>query len=394
VDYPNVTLIVQIGAPTTKEVYVQRLGRTGRADQTGAGVLLLCSFERPFLTQLKDLPIVDISEAFEATAVMSESQATAATLQAAAGRVDDDLATQTYLAWLKTFNGNLRKMFKWSRQDLVDHANRFAKAVLGRTSTVPPVPIDVAVSMGLKDVTGLNLVEAGSLAAMDSDMSLSTMAAMTDAETESAVEQWTIRPLMLVINPHFRQQAKAVNEAITALTSAQVVDLQKTFQGEADATGEFATPGTPTPPPPPTATATANVGGFTITSEMVCIAKKADTPLPGMSRASSLASLGMSRNASSASLSRSMSTQSMIGMYITPSASLADMANMSGKGLTPPVPPATEAELAAALTRIKVAGEAFGTSPDKAAAQAEMVEAKKEFKRLQSLGAGSSGKKK
>ena len=356
---------------------MQRLGRTGRADQTGAGVLLLCSFELPFLAQLKDLPVVDVSEAFTATAALADSQATALTLQAAAGRVDEDLATQTYLAWLKTFNGNLRKMFKWSRQDLVDHANRFAVTVLGRTATVPPIPIDVAVAMGLKDVTGLNLVEAGSLSAMDSEMSLaSSMAALTDAET-GASDQWLIRPLMLVINPHFRQQAKAVSEALTALSSAQIGDLHKVLYGDADVSGK-STSGVG---------ATVVVGGFTITPDMVAITKKSDQPPTGLSRASSLASLGpLSRNASSASLARSMSTQSMMGLAITPSGSTADLS-------TPPTPPATEAELAAALARIKVAGEAIGTATDKAAAQAEMVEAKKEFKRLQSLGASASGKK-
>lgn len=62
VDYPGTTLVVQVGLPSSRDTYVHRLGRTARAGADGQGVLLLCDYERGFLTHsLKGLPITDIS---------------------------------------------------------------------------------------------------------------------------------------------------------------------------------------------------------------------------------------------------------------------------------------------------------------------------------------------
>jgi superfamily II DNA/RNA helicase len=48
--------------PSSRETYVHRLGRTARAGRSGEGVLLLCDYEKNFLTQtLKDLPIANIT---------------------------------------------------------------------------------------------------------------------------------------------------------------------------------------------------------------------------------------------------------------------------------------------------------------------------------------------
>jgi superfamily II DNA/RNA helicase len=47
---------MQVGAPTSREQYVHRLGRTGRAGKEGRGVLLLCPFERFFLDKVSAIP--------------------------------------------------------------------------------------------------------------------------------------------------------------------------------------------------------------------------------------------------------------------------------------------------------------------------------------------------
>ena len=127
VDYPDISLILQLGAPSTKEVYVQRLGRTGRNGKTGVGLLLLCNYEESFLKQLKGLPITKKDILF--TDTVSRGINDAATL------IDDDLATQTYRAWLQSMIGQ-RKGLKWSKQDMVDYANRYANFVLGRGTKV------------------------------------------------------------------------------------------------------------------------------------------------------------------------------------------------------------------------------------------------------------------
>ncbi|KAI8322020.1 DEAD-domain-containing protein, partial [Martensiomyces pterosporus] len=57
VDYPNVSMVMQVGIPTEAEAYIHRLGRTGRAGKSGEGVILLNSIETKFLKQLKNVPI-------------------------------------------------------------------------------------------------------------------------------------------------------------------------------------------------------------------------------------------------------------------------------------------------------------------------------------------------
>jgi hypothetical protein len=55
--------------------------------------------EEGFLTQLKGLPIEEARLSTPGPDAV-EARATQAGVAAAAGRVDDDLATQTYRAWL------------------------------------------------------------------------------------------------------------------------------------------------------------------------------------------------------------------------------------------------------------------------------------------------------
>jgi ATP-dependent RNA helicase MSS116 len=59
VDYPGVTRVIQIGIPTTRNIYVHRVGRTGRAlSRNGRGDLVLLPWELGFLnTELYDLPL-------------------------------------------------------------------------------------------------------------------------------------------------------------------------------------------------------------------------------------------------------------------------------------------------------------------------------------------------
>ncbi|KAJ2787492.1 hypothetical protein GGI15_000679 [Coemansia interrupta] len=59
VDYPDVSMVIQVGIPSEKDAYVHRLGRTGRAGKTGEGVILLTPLELGFLKNLKDIPITE-----------------------------------------------------------------------------------------------------------------------------------------------------------------------------------------------------------------------------------------------------------------------------------------------------------------------------------------------
>lgn len=58
VDYPSVTRVIQLGLPISKEMYVHRVGRTGRRNLGGRADLVLTDFETAFTTfELHDLAV-------------------------------------------------------------------------------------------------------------------------------------------------------------------------------------------------------------------------------------------------------------------------------------------------------------------------------------------------
>lgn len=60
VDYPGVTQVIQVGAAQSRDLYVHRVGRTGRAGNEGEGVIVLSPTEAEFLKILgNNLPLVE-----------------------------------------------------------------------------------------------------------------------------------------------------------------------------------------------------------------------------------------------------------------------------------------------------------------------------------------------
>ncbi|KAI9221560.1 P-loop containing nucleoside triphosphate hydrolase protein [Blastocladiella britannica] len=60
VDYPGVDLVVQMGIPMSKDQYVHRVGRTGRAGRDGTGVMIIAPFERQFLDELNGITVTRV----------------------------------------------------------------------------------------------------------------------------------------------------------------------------------------------------------------------------------------------------------------------------------------------------------------------------------------------
>lgn len=147
VDYPDVTAVVQVGAPADRSQYIHRLGRTARAGKVGEGFLLLCPFEQFVLRELRDLPVEMVDPPAPDRRALDE-------VQAALRRVDSKTAEQCYQAWLGYYNGSLRKL-GWSKEQLVQQANFFS-AVIGLPQ--PPALLKKTVGMmGLKGVPGLRI---------------------------------------------------------------------------------------------------------------------------------------------------------------------------------------------------------------------------------------------
>lgn len=154
-DYPDVSMVVQVGLPSDKAQYVHRLGRTARAGKSGIGMLMLADFETHFMKQIKDLPVI------KANLKQSEVDTMRPNVERAtdqAHRADASLGGQAYQAWLGFYNSHLR-VLGWNKEALVQHANYYATNVL-RLYEIPALEAKTVGKMGMKGVPGLR-VEKG-----------------------------------------------------------------------------------------------------------------------------------------------------------------------------------------------------------------------------------------
>ncbi|KIX99757.1 uncharacterized protein Z520_04393 [Fonsecaea multimorphosa CBS 102226] len=164
-DFPNVSHVIQIGAPHRKEDYVHRLGRTGRAGKPGQGWLLLQNDERNDYRQLaKSIHAHNIYEDTSLdTAKLDMTQPTQLSPQTAkimqmvesgvrqVSRIDKAKAYQSLLSVLN-MSGNS------SRQEIVNQVNELATYGWGLESP-PAVTRSWADKIGYGGVPGLHFRE-------------------------------------------------------------------------------------------------------------------------------------------------------------------------------------------------------------------------------------------
>lgn len=144
VDYPDVTLVLQVGLPADREQYIHRLGRTGRKGKEGQGILLLAPWEEFFLATAKDLPIGKAPEP-------SVDPDTKKKVERALSNVEMKNKEAAYQAWLGYYNSN-KKIGK-DKLMLVELANEFSRSM--GLDNPPAIPKLVLGKMGLKNVPGL-----------------------------------------------------------------------------------------------------------------------------------------------------------------------------------------------------------------------------------------------
>ncbi|XP_050237380.1 DEAD-box ATP-dependent RNA helicase 31-like [Mercurialis annua] len=143
VDYPDVTLVIQIGLPADRQQYIHRLGRTGRKGKEGLGILILAPWEELFLSSIKDLPITKASE----TLVEPDTKKQ---VERALSRVEMKNKEAAYQAWLGYYNSS--KVGK-DKYRLVELANEFSRSM--GLDNPPAIPKMVLGKMGLKNIPGL-----------------------------------------------------------------------------------------------------------------------------------------------------------------------------------------------------------------------------------------------
>ncbi|KAJ9563392.1 hypothetical protein OSB04_008552 [Centaurea solstitialis] len=144
VDYPDVTLVIQVGVPADKAQYIHRLGRTGRKGKEGEGILLLAPWEEFFLSTIKDLPI----SKSELPLVDPETKKK---VEKALANVGNKNKESAYQAWLGYYNSN-KKIGK-DKYRLVELANEFSRSM--GLDNPPAIPKLVLGKMGLKNIPGL-----------------------------------------------------------------------------------------------------------------------------------------------------------------------------------------------------------------------------------------------
>ncbi|CAO2179189.1 unnamed protein product [Urochloa humidicola] len=144
VDYPDVTLVIQVGIPADREQYIHRLGRTGRKGKEGQGLLLLAPWEKYFLGAVKDL---SISEA----ALPSVDSSVETEVKNAVRKVEMKSKECAYQAWLGYYNSN--KTIGRDKSRLVHLAEEFSQSM--GLAVPPAIPRNILRKMGLNNVPGL-----------------------------------------------------------------------------------------------------------------------------------------------------------------------------------------------------------------------------------------------
>eukprot|EP00548_Thalassiothrix_antarctica_P001302 CAMPEP_0194144574 /NCGR_PEP_ID=MMETSP0152-20130528/13613_1 /TAXON_ID=1049557 /ORGANISM="Thalassiothrix antarctica, Strain L6-D1" /LENGTH=683 /DNA_ID=CAMNT_0038844493 /DNA_START=151 /DNA_END=2202 /DNA_ORIENTATION=- len=162
VDYPDVSNVIQFGIPESREQYIHRLGRTGRAGKTGKGLLVLAPFEQKFLRELEGLDIPE-DEGTRKLLSSPPSQKVAEKINDGMANIDGpgcnkDLtksAKMAYSAFLGYYLGQTKRTHIKNKGEIVTIANDLSK-IMG-LSKPPSLPKRTVGKMGLKGVAGITI---------------------------------------------------------------------------------------------------------------------------------------------------------------------------------------------------------------------------------------------
>ncbi|EXB37388.1 putative DEAD-box ATP-dependent RNA helicase 48 [Morus notabilis] len=145
-NYPDVTLVIQVGIPLSRNQYIHRLGRTGREGKEGEGMLILAPWEEYFLGELKDIPLENFTlPHLDANAKLKMEDSMA--------KVDGSVKESAYHAWLGYYN-SIKEIGR-DKTTLVEAANKFSESI--GLQKPPALFRKTAVKMGLRDIPGIRI---------------------------------------------------------------------------------------------------------------------------------------------------------------------------------------------------------------------------------------------
>ncbi|KAL5551707.1 hypothetical protein UlMin_001883 [Ulmus minor] len=145
-NYPGVTLVIQVGIPLSRDQYIHRLGRTGREGKEGEGVLLVAPWEEYFLEELNDLPL-------EKFTLPRLDPSTKHKMEDSMAKIDGSVKEAAYHAWLGYYN-SIKEIGR-DKTALVEVANKFSESI--GLQKPPALFRKTAVKMGLRDIPGIRI---------------------------------------------------------------------------------------------------------------------------------------------------------------------------------------------------------------------------------------------
>lgn len=144
INYPDVTLVIQIGIPSDREQYIHRLGRTGREGKEGKGILLLAPWEEYFLDEIKDLPLEKVPLPHLDPDIKLK-------IEDSLAKIDGSVKEAAYHAWLGYYN-SIKEIGR-DKTTLVELANQFCQSI--GLQKPPALFRKTALKMGLKGIPGI-----------------------------------------------------------------------------------------------------------------------------------------------------------------------------------------------------------------------------------------------
>ncbi|KAJ2493890.1 hypothetical protein IWW37_000276 [Coemansia sp. RSA 2050] len=152
VDYPDVSLVVQVGVPSESDAYIHRLGRTGRAGKSGEGVILLNPVEMAFLKHLKGIPVKQ-SEKYTPEYINSLDGFAGGAIAHLAPRWEAVLVNtemervqDAFVAMVGFYQGHLDMIGEPRGQDIIDASASILKPF---NAPQPPLPSLLRASLGI-----------------------------------------------------------------------------------------------------------------------------------------------------------------------------------------------------------------------------------------------------
>ncbi|KAJ3111055.1 hypothetical protein HDU96_006018 [Phlyctochytrium bullatum] len=158
VDYPGVTLVIQVGVPSSTEQYIHRVGRTGRAGKSGEGLLIVSPYEKKFISSLTGKLPLKINLDLDPN-LLSRDEVIQERLSQAFKSYDNRHAREAFTAYLGYYRQLLADL-GITRETFYRSAEDYAKHIL-RLPETPRLNPRYAANMGLSRVRGVKLYTDG-----------------------------------------------------------------------------------------------------------------------------------------------------------------------------------------------------------------------------------------